>query len=135
MALRTSLEDELQTSALAKAARLAERPELATELTEVLDKAARRDSAACETLLAHAALLLRFLRSPRGRAANVATMKHELLLDCLHELGRPRRFTRNAYVDDFTDVATQATRVATGNTTFDPRHACGRLKRWRPATP
>ena len=127
--LRDQLVDQSTRLALERACCRAGRPELASELSDILDKAAQRDPEACEMLLSQAALLLGVLPTPRGRPIDSATTKHELLLECLEQMGRPRSFTRNAYVDDFTDPATQATRLATGTPAFDPRYASRRLKR------
>jgi hypothetical protein len=124
VALRAQLTEQPTKQALERACWKAGTPELASELTIVIDNAAQRNPEACEVLGSSAAVLLQFLPNPRGRRLDVATAKHELLLECLHDLGSGRRFTRNPYADDFTDAATEATRTATGARNFDPRHAC-----------
>jgi hypothetical protein len=96
---------------------------------EAIKKAADRDKAACQVLIQHAAWLVPHLPDPRGRPLDVATAKHELLLDELHYRGRPRAFTWNPVEENFVDPATQATRTAVGNPSFDPRFAARRLKR------
>jgi hypothetical protein len=120
-ALRDLLDDEYAGAALNRACQKAKRPELATELLHLMSRAIDRDPAACEMLTARAASLLSYLPKPSGRPVSAATAKHELLLDELHYRGKPRRFTRDSISDTFVDPATKATRIATGEQSFDPK--------------
>jgi len=135
-ALRDLLADEHVDAALNRACQQAKRPELATELLRLISRAIDRDAAACETLTARVASLISYLPSPRGRPLSVSTATHELLLTELHYRGKPRAFiTWNSIDNKFGDPATEATRIATGERSFDPRPAYDRFKRHLPEDP
>ena len=134
-ALRDLLGDEHVDAALNRACQQAKRPELATELLRLISRAIDRDAAACETLTARVASLISYLPSPRGRPLSVSTATHELLLTELHYRGKPRAFTWNSIDNKFGDPATEATRIATGERSFDPRPAYDRFKRHLPEDP
>jgi hypothetical protein len=127
-ALRDRLGSSCVQAALGRACTKAGRPNLAVELSKLIENAADRDPAACHAILIHAACLLPHLPDPRGRPLNLATAKHELLIEELHHRGRPRAFTWSPVEANFLDPATQATRTAVGNPSFDPRYAARRWK-------
>ena len=128
-ALRDLLGEDRADAALNRACRKAKQPELATELLRLISRAIDRDAAACETLTARVASLISYLPSPKGRPLSVATATHELVLDELHYRGKPRAFTWDSIDNAFGDPATEATRIATGERSFDPRPAYDRFKR------
>jgi hypothetical protein len=121
-ALCDRLGDNDVRAALDRACRKAARPELAVELLHLMRRAMARDPAACQRLASRAECLLSYLPNARGRPLAVATAKHELLLDELHCRGKARAFTWSS-IDGFVDPATEATRIATGDRSFDPRYA------------
>ena len=129
--LRDLLVNDEACDALNRACQNAARPELVTELLDLLPRAIARELGACQKLPPCAEWLIAYLPDPRGRPLSVATSKHELLLDELHYRGAPRAFTWDGVNNAFVDPATQATRTAIGSISFDPRPASRRFKRSR----
>ena len=77
----------------------------------------------------------RICRAPEAVHYQLRRLTHELLLDELHYRGKPRAFTWNSIDTTFGDPATEATRIATGERSFDPRPAYDRFKRHLPEDP
>jgi len=128
-ALCGQLADGYAELALREACHEAGQPELASELLDSSYKAAGRDSAACQMLPCCAAQLLPYLADPRGRPLSVATAMHEFLLNVMHDEGTPRAFSWSYVNERFVDPVTEATQIAVGNRTFDPRPAVRRFQR------
>jgi hypothetical protein len=70
------------------------------------------------------------VKCPRGEKPSASSIAHELFLE---KQGRKGAFyyTLDTETEDFTDPATQATRVEFNEPLFDPRPAARRLKRGR----
>ena len=100
-----------------------------SEFLESLRSLARGD---CGSLLRVAKIMAGIvdrLSAPRGRRLSAASAAHELFLENIEKLLRPRAYTRNPIKNDYTDAATMATRQEFAAPKFDPRPAFRRLRR------
>jgi len=77
-----------------------------------------------------AASLAPTLAISRGPKVSAASAAHQFLLSEVAALWKGREaYTWSDAAEDFTDAATKATRLEFGQTDFDPRPACRRVKR------
>jgi hypothetical protein len=93
------------------------------EFVEALEGAVRGEFAACRRVREVAAALGPGLSVRRGPKVTEASITHQLLLGCVANTAGPKSYTFNPVSGDFTDPLTRATRLAFGNSRFDPRPA------------
>jgi hypothetical protein len=107
------------------------RPELINELPPIIEQVINREPAARGILIDKVKMLLPGLPDPRGRRFNIKTAKHLLLLHLLENAKRSRAYTWNDCENRCIDPAAEATRVAVGDPSFDPRYAYRALRKRR----
>ncbi len=99
------------------------------EFVTVLERTATGDREACRRAAEIARQVAPALPSLRGPRACLQTISHEALLEMLAGDGKEQGFTMDLKAEDFTDAATQATRLEFSNPDFDPRPAVRRFRR------
>ena len=88
-----------------------------------------REPTARHTLVDTAKTFLSGLPDPRGRRCNINTATHQLLLLLLEAKKMPRAYSWNDREGECVDSAAEATRIAVGDPSFDPRYAYRDLRK------
>lgn len=119
-----ALDDEMAMPSLCDAWAQAGLSGTAHSIRDLVERATKRDAAACIQLGAICVALKPFLSDPRGRFPSEASVTHELQLHLLRQA-----YTYDPIDGVYDDPATRATEIAMRTQKFDPRPAYRRVRK------